>query len=153
MKRGDWTKTMALVLESAIEAILLEAKRVQKEVDCLDLLRQFRGLTFDYGVDRGTFGHEINWSVFFEPLGETFFSSQIIVRLRCDKRCRHEPCTWSLRLVNIGQPVETWPVLVYIGELDKSLEAKNVHTLSREWEDNKDGLADLLQEAKQEAST
>jgi len=130
VKRGEWTKTQALVLESAVEAILLEAKRIQAEVDCLSLLRKFRGLTLVNDVDRGIFGHERNWSVSFELPEEIFFSSRIIVRLRCDKSCRNRPCDWLHRLVNIGQPTKTWPVLVYVGELNQPLELRDVYNLS-----------------------
>ena len=123
MQSGEWTRTQALVLASAIEALILQAKeQAEPESDSLELverLRLFRdddpfrmrfGATQEDELTDPGYGHMDNWILEFEPNWNHVFKTKVHVQMAC---CSPRTCQyghkWEHRNVSIVVPVDTRP--------------------------------------------
>ena len=105
MESGEWTKTEALVLESAVEAIALKLKEQGQTLgsEPLSIIAQIRRLKFDHQSDISG-GHRDVYNVHFELGSNSRERTIVFVTLFCHRR-RGGHCQqghhWVTRMVEI----------------------------------------------------
>ena len=123
MRPGEWTETQALVLASAIEALILQVvEQSEPESDPLKLIERVRllkpddpfrmrfGKTQEDELTDPGYGHMDNWILEFEPNWNHVFKTKVHVQMAC---CSPETCQyghkWEYRNVSVVVRKDTRP--------------------------------------------
>lgn len=120
MRPGEWTRGMALVLASAVEAL-----EIKEGSSPLAILRRFKGLRPEPEDSQalGKEAHLDEWSLNFEPSEPNVFDLAITVSLLCEGHSQYGH-RWCDRTVTVTQPYETRPgevSYVYESEIKQPL--------------------------------
>jgi len=124
MKSGEWTRGMALVLASGVEAVVLMGVRDGEESSWLSILKGLREFKSDVQRVLGEEAHEDSWRLIFESAHPHVFSLTVEVSLLCEDHSPHGH-RWRSRTVVVTRPNDTRPgeySWIFGGEIEKPLE-------------------------------